>query len=83
MQTDWGPVQVRIVVKKGKVTAARAILYPNATHQSQEINSWAIPQLVKATVRAGSAQIDSLSGATITSHGYIASLQSALDKARQ
>jgi uncharacterized protein with FMN-binding domain len=32
-------------------------------------------------LEAGSARIDTISGATYTSDGYITSLQSALDKA--
>lgn len=79
--TQWGPVRVRIVVRNGKITKATAIEYPNENHRDQEINSWAIPQLQEATVQAQSARIDSLGGATVTSQGYIRSLQSALDKA--
>jgi uncharacterized protein with FMN-binding domain len=71
------------MIKSGKITAARAIKYPVSNHQDQKISSWAIPQLQSATVHANSARIDSLSGATATSEGYIASLQSALDLARE
>ena len=81
VDTQWGPVRVRIVVRNGKITKATAIEFPNDNHHDQEINSWAVPQLQEATVRANSARIDSLSGATVTSGGYISSLQSALDKA--
>jgi uncharacterized protein with FMN-binding domain len=81
--TRWGPVQVRIVVLNGRITQAETIEYPNGNHRDQEINSWALPQLQDATVRANSAGIDTLSGATVTSQGYLASLQSALDKAHQ
>jgi uncharacterized protein with FMN-binding domain len=77
--THWGLVQVQILIKNGKITAARAIQYPSATRHSQELSSRAIPRLENATVRTGSARIDSVSGATGTSQGYIASLQSALD----
>jgi uncharacterized protein with FMN-binding domain len=80
-QTQWGIVQVRIVVSGGKIVKATAIKYPTENHHDQEINSWAIPALEEATVTANSAQIDALSGATVTSNGYIESLQSAIDKA--
>ena len=56
--------------------------YPNGGGRDQEINSYALPQLVDETVTAQSAQIDMVSGATYTSQGYLASLQSAIDKAR-
>ena len=44
-----------------------------------EINDAAVPQLVQETLQAQSAQIDTVSGATYTSEGYIQSLQSAID----
>jgi uncharacterized protein with FMN-binding domain len=47
---------------------------------SQEINAEAVPQLRGQALSAQSAQIDGVSGATFTSRGYEASLQSALDK---
>jgi uncharacterized protein with FMN-binding domain len=80
-QTRWGPVRVRIVVRNGKIIKAQAIEFPNENHHDVEINSVAIPRLQDATVQANSAQIDSVSGATVTSGGYISSLQSAVDKA--
>ena len=65
----------------GKVTAADAVTYPTDNPRDQEINSYAVPALDKEAVAAGTASIDSVSGATYTSTGYISSLQSALDKA--
>jgi len=54
---------------------------PLNTSRDQEINSFAVPQLNQETLRAQNAQIDSVSGATYTSDGYVGSLQSALDAA--
>ena len=79
--TIYGPVQVQITVKNGKLTAADATVYPTETPRDAQINAFAIPQLEQETVAAGNAKIDAVSGATYTSDGYIASLQSALDKA--
>jgi uncharacterized protein with FMN-binding domain len=79
--TMYGPVQVQITVKNGKVTAAQAVQYPQDSARDQEINSYAIPVLNQEAVSASSAQIDAVSGATYTSGGYVTSLQSALDKA--
>lgn len=81
VDTQWGPVQVRITVTNGKVTKADAIVYPTENPRDQQINSYAIPALDREAVAAGSAQIDMISGATYTSTGYLQSLQSALDKA--
>ncbi|MDL9979934.1 FMN-binding protein [Microbacterium sp. ASV49] len=80
--TRWGPVQVEITVSGGRITAADAVDYPQNNPRDQEINQYAIPQLVSETIQAQSAQIDMVSGATYTSEGYTTSLQSAIDQAR-
>jgi uncharacterized protein with FMN-binding domain len=79
--TVYGPVQVQLTISGGKIVSAVAIDYPQTGGRDREINSYAIPQLQQETVAAQSAQIDSVSGATYTSQGYIQSLQSALDAA--
>lgn len=80
-QTMWGPVEVRLTVQGGKVTDVAVPVYPSGTGRDYEINSYALPILVQETLKAQSAQIDMVSGATVTSGGYLQSLQSALDKA--
>ena len=80
-QTIYGPIQVTITVKGGKITAASVPVYPNGTMHDQQINSYAIPQLIQETIAADSANISAVSGASYTSQGYISSLQSAIDKA--
>jgi uncharacterized protein with FMN-binding domain len=79
--TRYGPVQVKITVKNGKVTSATAVDYPSSDPRDEQINAYAIPALNSEAAAAGSASIDMVSGATFTSEGYISSLQSALDKA--
>jgi uncharacterized protein with FMN-binding domain len=79
--TIYGPVQVRITVKAGKLTAVTAVEYPTETPRDYQINTFAIPQLNAEALAAGSAKIDTVSGATYTSGGYVGSLQNALDKA--
>ncbi|MFD7159234.1 FMN-binding protein [Kribbella sp. NPDC059898] len=81
-QTQWGPVQVRLTEQAGKITAVNVVQYPNGNHRDAEINQYALPILINETVQAQSAQIDMVSGATVTSDGYIRSLQSALDQGR-
>jgi uncharacterized protein with FMN-binding domain len=81
VDTRWGPVQVQITVAGGKVTAAQAVQYPNNNGRDVEINSYALPVLSQEAVQKQSAQIDTVSGATVTSDGYLQSLQSALDQA--
>jgi len=80
-QTQWGPVQVQITVSSGTITDVTAVQYPSGNGRDQEINSYALPVLAQEAVAAQSANIDHVSGATVTSDGYVQSLQSALDKA--
>jgi uncharacterized protein with FMN-binding domain len=77
--TPYGPVQVRITLSGGRITSAEAVQVPNESRRDVEINDAAVPQLVQETLQAQSAQIDTVSGATYTSEGYIQSLQSAID----
>ena len=81
VDTRWGPVQVRITVVDGKITASEAVVYPDGNHEDQEINSFALPVLNQEAVAQQSANIDMVSGATVTSEGYLSSLQSAIDQA--
>ncbi len=79
--TRWGPVQVEITVASGKITDVAVLQYPNGNGKDQEINSYALPILIQDTISAQSAGIDMVSGATVTSDGYLRSLQGALDEA--
>lgn len=79
--TRYGPVQVEITVAGGTVTAVDVVEYPTGNGKDQEINARAVPTLVQETLAAQSADVDMVSGATYTSHGYLTSLQSALDQA--
>ncbi|MFJ2831115.1 FMN-binding protein [Streptomyces sp. NPDC087263] len=81
VQTRYGPVQVRVTLKSGKITDVTAVSYPQDNPRDQQINSYAIPQLKREAITAQSANIDTVSGATYTSDGYRQSLQSALDSA--
>jgi uncharacterized protein with FMN-binding domain len=79
--TRWGPVQVRIVVKDGKIVAASALQSPSGDSRSRSISQQAIPYLVQETLAAQSDQISGVGGASYTSNGWYTSLQSALKKA--
>lgn len=79
--TRWGPVQVRIVVKDGKIVAASALQSPDGDSRSRSISQQAVPYLVQETLAAQSAQISGVGGASYTSNGWYTSLQSALVKA--
>jgi uncharacterized protein with FMN-binding domain len=79
--TQWGPVQVQLTLSGGEITKVSVLQYPSGNGKDAEINSYALPILTQETTSAQSASIDMVSGATVTSTGYIQSLQSALDQA--
>ncbi|WP_320784316.1 FMN-binding protein [Streptomyces sp. CRN 30] len=80
-QTEYGPVQVRVTVDgSGRITRAEAVQAPSGGRSTQ-VSDTAVPRLNRSTMSAGSADIDTVSGATYTSEGYKKSLQSALDRA--
>jgi uncharacterized protein with FMN-binding domain len=80
-QTRWGPVQVQVTVQGGKIADVSVVQYPDGNDRDQEINATALPILVQETISTQNANIDMVSGATVTSEGYLTSLQSALDQA--
>jgi uncharacterized protein with FMN-binding domain len=81
VDTAYGPVQVQLRVRAGRILSATAIDYPQGSGRDRAINSFAIPKLQQETVAAQNARIDTVSGATFTSDGYRKSLQAALDAA--
>ncbi|WP_141576786.1 FMN-binding protein [Actinomadura sp. WMMA1423] len=82
VDTRYGPVQVQITMSSGHLTGVRVLRSPSENGRDREIAAFALPKLTKEALAAGNARIDTVSGATYTSEGYITSLQSALDKAR-
>jgi uncharacterized protein with FMN-binding domain len=77
--TAYGPVQVQVLVKNTKIVNVNILVQPSSTVHDLQIGQMAFPQLVSETIRSQSGRIDSVSGATYTSGGYIKSLQSAID----
>jgi uncharacterized protein with FMN-binding domain len=80
VQTQYGPVQVSVTTVGKKLTAVSAVINPQ-DQRSQSIEGQAIPILKQETLQAQSANINTVSGATVVSDSYIQSLQSALSKA--
>jgi uncharacterized protein with FMN-binding domain len=79
-ETRYGTVQVRVTVSAGRITDVAAVELTATDPHSQQINAEAVPVLRRQVLDTQSAHIDGVSGATFTSDGYEASLQSALDK---
>jgi uncharacterized protein with FMN-binding domain len=81
VQQPYGTVQVAVTMKGSRITNVRPLAIPLDSGRSQEINTQAAPLLRSEVLRAQSANIDVVSGATYTSDAYAQSLQSALDRA--
>ncbi|HVO43459.1 MAG TPA: FMN-binding protein [Aggregatilineales bacterium] len=77
----YGMVQVEAVVHGGKVVDVQFLDYPHDRRTSQFINSQAMPYLKSEAIQAQNAQVDIISGATLTSEAFAQSLQTALDQA--
>ncbi|MEU6347726.1 FMN-binding protein [Streptomyces sp. NPDC047072] len=75
VDTEKGPVQVQVTFEGTKITAVRMLQQPNHPQTTA-----AVPKLIAETLEAQSADIDTVSGATITSTGYRESLQYAIDQ---
>jgi uncharacterized protein with FMN-binding domain len=78
----YGLVKVKTVIQHGKIVNVQFLEYPSDRRTSVRINSIALPDLQQEAIQAQSANVDIISGATLTSQGFIMSLQSALDSAR-
>lgn len=74
IDTEKGPVQVEVTFDGDRIASVRMLQQPNHPQTTA-----AVPQLIEETLQAQSADIDTVSGATITSDGYKESLQAAID----
>ena len=78
--TVYGPVQLELVVKSHKIVKVAVLEQPTNTIHDIQIGEFAFPKLISETLTAQNAKVDAVSGASYTSAGYIASLQSAVDR---
>ncbi|MER5791536.1 FMN-binding protein [Streptomyces sp. NPDC001980] len=74
VNTDKGPVQVQVTFSGDRISAVTMLQQPNHPQTAA-----AVPVLVSETLKAQSADVDTVSGATITSDAYKESLQAAID----
>jgi len=81
METRFGPIQVQVTLQSGKIVDVVELQVPNDRRRSIAINNAAGPILREEVLQAQSANIDTVSGATVTSDAYAQSLQAALDQA--
>ena len=81
VQTRFGSVQVQITVQAGKITDVMALQLTDAERKSVQISNRAAPLLRTEVLAAQSADVQTISGATVTSDAYLNSLQAAIDAA--
>jgi uncharacterized protein with FMN-binding domain len=82
LTTPFSSIQVRAEVTRGRLTGVATLSLTGADAHTQEINARAEPILRREALRAGSADIDAVSGATYTSESWIESLRAAMRVAR-
>ncbi len=78
----YGNIQVQVTIQAGKIGDVQFLQYPNDRMTSRMINMQAMPILKSEVIRAQTAQVDIVSGATDSSQAFIQSLGSALAQAK-
>jgi uncharacterized protein with FMN-binding domain len=78
----YGLVQVQTVIQNGKIVNVQFLQFPNDRRTSQRINNYAVPTLQQEAIQAQSANVDLITGATLTSEAFQMSLQAALSQAK-
>lgn len=81
VQTRFGAVQVQITVSAGTITEVTALQLTDDDRKSAQFSNRAAPLLRAAVLKAQSAKVQTISGATVTSSAYLTSLQAAIDAA--
>ena len=78
----YGPMQVKAIVSGGKLVDVQFLQFPNESGNTAEISQRVMPVLKRAAIKAQSAKVNTISGATQTVEGFVASLGSALVQAK-
>lgn len=78
----YGNIQVKAVIKNGKIADVQFLQYPNDRIQSIQINTAAMPLLTSEAIQSQSSPVDIVSGATDSSMAFNESLTSALSQAQ-
>lgn len=79
-QYGYGELSVKVTVRGSQVTGVSVPVLRTADPYSQQLAAQVLPMLRSEVLRAHSARIYAVSGATYTSQAYADSVQSALDK---
>ena len=79
--TNWGPIQVELVVENGRITDVASIQYPQSRSRSLQISRNSLPIYAEQVVSLQNARVNSVSGATQTARGFQQAVQTAIQKA--
>ena len=82
MTTPFSAIQVRAFFTGRKLTGIETVLLSGDGPHTEALNARAEPILRASVLKAGSADVDTVSDATSTSTIWLESLQGAIDKAR-
>ena len=80
VSTRYGNVQVQVSFSGATITKVTVLQVPEESGRDAEISGYSVPILNQEVLKSQSAKVDSVSGATYTSEGYLRSVQSAIDK---
>ena len=74
----YGYVQVRAIIRNGKISDIKFLKFPNNNQNSVYLSNQALPYLKKEVIKAQSDKVDVISGATYTSMAFMQSTKMAL-----
>lgn len=77
----YGLIQIQASIQGGRLTSLKVLKYPNDRRTSININRQALPMLRDEAISGQTANVDIISGATLTSKAFVQSLGGALRKA--
>jgi uncharacterized protein with FMN-binding domain len=77
----YGPMQVKILVQDGKLSDVEFLQYPNDKPETLKISNDVMPVLKEEAIKAQTAEVDNITGATQTVDGFKQSLAAALAQA--
>jgi uncharacterized protein with FMN-binding domain len=80
--TPFSIMSIRVTLTGGELTKVETVDLSGDNARTEAINNRAEPILREEALKAGSADIDVVTGATYTSRSYKLSLQAAIDRAR-
>ena len=80
--TPFSVIQVQATLLHGRLIGVKTVELTGDGPHTQALNARAEPLLRASALKAQSADVDSVSGATYTSRSWKLSLQAAIDKAR-